>query len=94
MNIEWSALGQVVVAGLIVGAGLPTLFALGLKLLNPTAPVTARDSDDISIVPGGPTVTTTAVRPSGLRMAGAVACFAVVVVAVAAGIFFLVSGGH
>jgi hypothetical protein len=94
MSIEWSALGQVVVAGLIVGAGLPTLFALGLKLLNPTAPVTARDSDETAVAPGSPAVIATVVRPSGLRMAGAVACFAVVVVAVAAGIFFLVAGGH
>ncbi len=29
--IEWSALGQVVVAGLVVGAGLPALFALGVR---------------------------------------------------------------
>lgn len=33
MNIEWSALGSVVIWGVLVGAGLPTLFAIGVRLL-------------------------------------------------------------
>jgi len=33
--IEWEALGSVLVAGLILGAGLPALFALGVKMLTP-----------------------------------------------------------
>lgn len=37
--IEWGALGQVVLVGLLVGAGVPALFALGLRLL--TLPVRA-----------------------------------------------------
>lgn len=32
--IEWDALGQVVLVGLLVGAGVPALFALGLRLLT------------------------------------------------------------
>ncbi|MGI5187184.1 hypothetical protein ACQEVI_03465 [Promicromonospora sp. CA-289599] len=32
--IEWGALGQVVLVGLLVGAGVPALFALGLRLLT------------------------------------------------------------
>lgn len=31
--IEWSALGQVVVVSLLVGAGLPALFAVGVRLI-------------------------------------------------------------
>ncbi len=31
--IEWGALANVVVVGLLVGAGLPTLFALGVRSL-------------------------------------------------------------
>ncbi|HWK92874.1 MAG TPA: hypothetical protein VNR17_11515 [Luteimicrobium sp.] len=29
--VDWSALGQVVLASVLVGAGLPALFALGLR---------------------------------------------------------------
>ena len=32
--IDWSALGQVVAFGLLVGAGLPALFALGVRALE------------------------------------------------------------
>ncbi|WP_062077278.1 hypothetical protein [Demequina globuliformis] len=31
--IEWAALGNVLLFGVIVGAGLPALFALGVRLL-------------------------------------------------------------
>ncbi len=31
--VEWSALGQVVLFGLLVGAGLPAMFALGVRSL-------------------------------------------------------------
>jgi hypothetical protein len=41
--IEWGALGQVVLVGLLVGAGVPALFALGLRLL--TLPVGAGVGD-------------------------------------------------
>lgn len=40
--IEWGALGQVVLVGLLVGAGVPALFALGLRLLTLPAPGLAR----------------------------------------------------
>ncbi|SDS00915.1 hypothetical protein SAMN04489860_0588 [Paraoerskovia marina] len=33
MNIEWSALGSVIIWGILIGAGLPALFALGVKTL-------------------------------------------------------------
>ena len=31
--IEWAALGKIVVVGLVVGAGLPALFAVGVRSL-------------------------------------------------------------
>jgi hypothetical protein len=32
--VEWAALGQVVLFGLLVGAGLPAVFALGVRALE------------------------------------------------------------
>lgn len=31
--IEWDAIGNIIVVGLVFGAGLPTLFALGVRAL-------------------------------------------------------------
>ncbi|NTV38597.1 MAG: hypothetical protein HGA51_01365 [Demequinaceae bacterium] len=31
--IEWGALGRIVIVGLVVGAGLPALFAVGVRSL-------------------------------------------------------------
>ncbi|MEN5072797.1 hypothetical protein ABE437_03190 [Isoptericola cucumis] len=91
--IEWGALGQVLVAGLIVGAGIPALFALGLRLLAgttteqaPAAPGTGERPASAGAVSIG--------RPTPARLAGAIACLGVVVGAVAFGLVFLVSGGH
>jgi hypothetical protein len=77
--IEWGALAQVVVAGLLVGAGIPALFALGLRLLS---------------VPDGGGADDAAARPAVVRRIGGLTCMAVVVAAVVTGIVFLVSGGH
>lgn len=48
MSIEWSALLSVAIAGIVIGAGLPTLFAIGTRMFTPqvsesgtTVPVTA-----------------------------------------------------
>jgi hypothetical protein len=32
--VEWGALGNIVLFGLIIGAGLPTLYALGVRALD------------------------------------------------------------
>lgn len=81
--IEWGALAQVAVAGLVVGAGIPALFALGLRLLTQPAAAAAVD--------GGPTEP---VRRSLPRVVGATLCLGVVVGVLALGLTFLVSGGH
>jgi hypothetical protein len=94
--IEWGALGQVLVAGLIVGAGIPALFALGLRLLagttSPDASATAARGGDTSDN-ASPRVVAIQ-RPTPARLAGAIACMGVVVGAIAFGLVFLVSGGH
>lgn len=88
MSIDWTALVQVVVAGLVVGAGLPALFALGLRLVAGTGEHHAPGKAGRT---SGPVVIA---RPSPLRMVGALLCFGTVVGAVAAGIVFLAAGGH
>jgi hypothetical protein len=65
-----SSLWQVVLVGLIFGAGLPALFALGMR----------------SLASGG---TDENARPTPAGMAGAIVCFAVVVIAIIAGILLL-----
>ncbi|MGP7961056.1 hypothetical protein ACTVCO_09655 [Sanguibacter sp. A247] len=71
------SLVKVLVVGITLGAGLPVIFALGLKGLARTE---AR--------PDG----TLAVTAAGRTMAGV--AFAVVAIAVIAGIVWIVSGGH
>ena len=81
---EWvnlHALWQILVAGLICGAGLPAIFVLGLRALAMPAsgPAAAEDSDRAV---GGSRV--------GVVLAGL--CFAVVAVGIAWGIYFIVAG--
>lgn len=71
-----NSLWQVVLVGLLLGAGLPAIFALGLKSLS----VGAHTNPD-----GTSTAT-----PAG--KAGAVLCFAVVLIAIIAGILMLMQG--
>jgi hypothetical protein len=80
--IEWGALAQVAVAGLVVGAGIPALFALGLRLL--TQPAAGAVAD------GG----AAPARRSLPRVVGATLCLGVVVGVLALGLTFLVTGGH
>lgn len=68
-----NSLWQVVLIGLLFGAGLPAIFALGLKSLA----VGARPGDD-----GTST-------PSAMGRVGAIVCFAVVLIAIVAGILLL-----
>ncbi|WP_275002324.1 hypothetical protein [Promicromonospora iranensis] len=96
--IEWSALGQVLVAGVLVGAGIPALFALALRLWAGTTPdgegaAASTDQaphDTAGRAPGAATIA----RPTPVRLAGAILCMAVVVGAIVTGLVFLVSGGH
>jgi hypothetical protein len=85
--INLTALWQIVVFGLLAGAGLPALFAVGLRALsmpgNRSQPAAA-SADGVTAsdhVYGG--------NPAGL--AAAVFCFAVVLAAIGWGIYFIVS---
>jgi hypothetical protein len=93
--IDLGALWKIIVIGLLAGAGLPALFAIGLKAL--------------SLRPAGATATTGATAGGsspgsgraedapmfGGSVPGLVAaglCFAVVLVAIGWGIYFVVAG--
>jgi hypothetical protein len=85
--INLDALWQIVVFGLVAGAGLPALFAVGLRALSlpggaAEAPGTAADGTSDDGVVGG--------SPVGIAVA--VVCFAVVLAAVGWGIYFIVAG--
>jgi hypothetical protein len=90
--IEWSALGQVVLVGLLVGAGVPALFALGLRLL--TLPVRAAVVDAGGTHGDAATGAEAGVAPGLVRRLGGYLCLALCVAAIATGLAFLVSGGH
>lgn len=88
--IDVSALWQVVVASLVVGAGLPALFALGLRgtfqaegRLEATDP--SADGDGAAALPA------VAPRRRTLGVATAVVCFGLVAAAVVAGIVLIVT---
>ena len=73
------SLWQVILVGLVLGAGLPALFSVGLRLLD-TGRGTRVDESG--------TATTTR---NPIAVAGAVGCFAVVVIAIVTGILFVMS---
>ena len=78
---ELQALWQILVVGLVLGVGLPTLFALGIKSLNTGRTV---------VLAGGPDGDVT--KPSTAGTVGATVCFAVCILAVAFGIVVIIWG--
>lgn len=78
--IDLTALWQIVVFGLLVGAGLPAVFALGLRALS--LGDRARATGESDEIVGG--------SPAGLVLGGL--CFLVVLAGVAGGIYFIVAG--
>jgi hypothetical protein len=72
---------QILVLGILLGAGLPAVFALGLRALSPTGSGSSDSSTALGHVPLARKV-----------LAGV--CFAVVAAAVVVGIVFLVVTGH
>jgi hypothetical protein len=81
--LAFAAAWRVLLASLVLGAGLPMLFALGIRALSFGA------SGEVVIRETG--VTSPAPHPLG-RLLGGV-CFAVVLMAVALGITFIVASG-
>jgi hypothetical protein len=85
--INTGAVELIIGLGLLFGAGLPALFAVGLRAISPAEPAhpPAPTADPIaSRVP--------AVHPARLVAAGL--CFAVVLAAIAYGIYLIVAQGH
>jgi hypothetical protein len=80
--IDLDAIWKIVVIGLLAGAGLPALFAIGLRALG-AGPRTATvgGTDDDRVYGGNP-----------LGLVAASLCFAVVLAAIGLGIYSIVNG--
>lgn len=80
--VNLQALWQIVVVGMLAGAGLPALFAVGLRALSlPGGRVQTAATDSDRIVGGS---------PAGIAVGGL--CFAVVLAAIGWGIYLIVVG--
>ncbi|MFE6049962.1 hypothetical protein ACFQ6N_04350 [Kitasatospora sp. NPDC056446] len=94
--VNLDALWRIVVVGLLTGAGLPALFALGLRLLNPPGPAVGAGgtAGEPAIGPAtertaGPAADRPGAGPVGYALAGLL--FAVVLAAIGWGISVIVS---
>lgn len=79
--INLTALWKIIVIGLLAGAGLPALFAIGLRALNTRPQAASAPEGD------GPAA---AVSGGVLGLAAAALCFAVVLAAIGWGIYSIV----
>jgi hypothetical protein len=79
--IDVHALWQVVLVGLLAGAGLPALFAVGLRALSMPVRRAKPLGPDSDHVYGG--------NPAGAAIAGL--CFAIVLAAISYGIYLIVA---
>jgi hypothetical protein len=77
--IDLHALLKIILVGLAAGAGLPAIFAIGLRVLAPPRRGPGRVEEG-----------TVATAPANL--AGASVCFAVVLAAIGYGIYLIVAG--
>lgn len=84
--INLTALWKIVVVGLLAGAGLPALFAAGLRALSPARAAGSGARRGQADAQGGQP---SASSPLGLTVA--VVCFAVVLAAIGWGIYSIVN---
>ena len=77
--INLSALWRIVVVGLLAGAGLPAIFAVGLRALASGSDAAAAGTDQDRVIGGS---------RAGMAFAGF--CFAVVLAAIGYGIYLIV----
>ena len=80
--INLSAIWKIVVFGLLAGAGLPAIFALGMRALAIPGKGHVRTSEDELV--GG--------NPAGIAVAAL--CFLIVLGAIGYGIYIIVASGH
>ena len=80
--IDYKALWEIVVVGLLAGAGLPAIFAIGMRALAIPGKGHVRTSEDELI--GG--------SPAGIAVAAL--CFLIVLGAIGYGIYIIVASGH
>ena len=80
--IDLRAIWEIVVVSLLAGAGLPAIFAIGLRALGTPGRAHVKVSDDELV--GG--------SPAGIVVA--VLCVAVVLAAIGYGIYIIVASGH
>jgi hypothetical protein len=78
--INLSALWRIVVIGLLAGAGLPALFAVGLRALASGSDAAVAGTNDDHVIGGS---------KAGMTVAGL--CFAVVLAAIGYGIYLIVN---
>ena len=88
--INLTALWKIVVIGLLAGAGLPALFALGLRALNPRSQGAVVGGDGREGAAGAATIAGRAGRAGPLGALIAVLCFAAVLAAMGWGIYSIV----
>lgn len=81
-GLELKSVGQILLVGLIFGAGLPLIFSLGIRASAWGA------GGDAEVEHGG-----VAARPHALGRVVAIVCFAVVVVAVALALTYIIATG-
>jgi len=77
----FSALWQVLAVGILLGVGLPVLFALGVRSLE-------RDRQPVAVGAAGEEIS----KPSTTGLVGAAVCFGVCVLAVLFGIVVIIFG--
>jgi hypothetical protein len=82
LSLEFQAIWKILVLGIILGAGLPALFAVGIRALA------YGQGGEAEVHTAGTAATP---HPIGRVLAGL--CFAIVVLAVALGIVFIVASG-
>ena len=83
LSLELQAIWKILVIGVILGAGLPTLFAAGVRAL-----AYGQGGEAEVHAPG-----TVAAAPNPIGRVIAAGCFAIVVLAVVLGIVFIVASG-
>lgn len=89
--VNWNALWKIIVVGIVAGAGLPLLFAFGLRALGmPPRGATAATAGPGAGTTGAGDDTIYAGNPAGLAVA--VLCFAVFLAGIGYGIYIIVNG--